>query len=160
MGRLTKDAWAKATLKTEEVEVPELGGSVMVRELPASYVAAINQRIEVKQVGREQISTVDLETMNRLKFAHGVIDDDGEPMFSEDEAAGVMEKHGSAFTRIVDAIDGLSELGEAGRDAADRRFPGSGIRQNGSPVSDQAASGSGGSAVPARTGPGIQDAEG
>ena len=152
MTRLSKEAWAKPTLKTDEVEVEELGGSVLVRELPASFAADLNQYIQMKQVGREQISSVDSRTMERLKFAYGVIDDSGEPLFTEAEAGDIATKHGRAFKVVLDAIDKLSDIGQEGHDAAEARFPGSGIRQNGSAVSDSATTGDAGPDLRARTG--------
>lgn len=143
MARLSKEAWAKPSLKTKEVEVEELGGSVLVRELPASFSADINQHIQLKQIGREQISSVDLKTMERLKFAHGVVDDAGNQVFSEDEAGEIAENHGRAFKVVLEAIDELSEINAEGIEAEEARFPGSGVRQNGKPVSDEETVGSG-----------------
>src|SRR5688572_4902449 len=113
MARVTKDAWKKSSLKTDEVEVEELGGSVLVRELPAEYSAELNAYVEMKQVGRERIGSVDLVTQERLKFAYGVIDDDGEPLFTADEAKEIAREHGRAFKVVLAAIDELSEIDEA-----------------------------------------------
>lgn len=152
MARLSKEAWAKPSLRTDEVKVEELGGDVLIRELPASFAADLNQYIQMKQVGREQISSVDLKTMERLKFAYGVIDDSGEPVFTESEAGEIAKNHGRAFKVVIKAIDDLSEVDEEGFKAAEARFPGSGVRQNGGPVPDSAASGDAGPALRARAG--------
>lgn len=152
MGRLTKDAWAKPSLKTKEVEVEDLGGSVLVRELPASFAADINQHIQMKQIGREQISSVDLKTMERMKFAYGVIDDEGNPVFTEDEASDIASKHGRTFKVVIDAIDELSALDQKGLEAAEARFPSGGVRKNGGPVPDPSADRVPGPDLRARTG--------
>lgn len=152
MARLSKEAWGKPTLQTNEVEVPELGGTVLVRELPASFVAEINQHIQLKQIGREQISSIDLPTMERQKFAYGVIDDDGNQLFTEEEAGEIASNHGRAYKIVLDAIDELSEINEEGAEKAKARFPGGGVRQNGSVVSDPAPDGDGGSDLRVRTG--------
>ena len=92
-----------------------------MRELPAAYSAELNQHATMKQVGREQVATVDLVTMERLKFAYGVIDDDGEPLFSADEAKEIAEKHGHAFKVVLEAIDELSEIDAEAIQAARRQ---------------------------------------
>lgn len=157
MARLSKEAWGKPTLKTKEVEVSELGGSVLVRELPASFVADINQHIQLKQIGREQISSVDLRTMERQKFAYGVIDDESNQLFSEEEAGEVATKHGHAFRVVLDAIDELSEIDEEGVDKEEARFPSGGVRENGRAVSDSKADGGSGPDLRVRAGTGTRD---
>jgi hypothetical protein len=123
MSRLAKDAWAKPSLRQEEVEVPELNGTVLIRELPAEYSAEVASHIEVKNMGGAQYASVDTATMERLQFAYGVINDAGEPLFSEEEAADVARKHGSAYKRVIEAIDDLSGINKEAIEAAEARFP-------------------------------------
>ena len=47
MGRVTKDAWRKPSLRTKEIEVEELGGSVLIRELPATVSADLSGLLDV-----------------------------------------------------------------------------------------------------------------
>ena len=152
MTRLSKEAWAKPSLKTKEVEVSDLGGTVLVRELPSDYAAEVNEHVKMIQSGREQTSQVELKTMNRLKFAYGVINDDGEPLFTEDEVRELMAKHGRAVSVVIEAIDDLSAIGEEGFKKAEARFPSGGIRENGSAVSDQETAGPDRPSVRARAG--------
>ena len=85
MALVNKDAWKASTLRTREVEVEELGGSVRIRELPASTSADLSGLLDIVQVGREQRAKVDVATLERRQFAYGVIDAKGEAMFTEDE---------------------------------------------------------------------------
>lgn len=125
MSRLSKDAWAKPTLKTKEVEVDELGGSVLIRELPAEYSADIASHIKLVSEGREQVAKVDTTTMERLQFAYGVVGDDGEPIFTEDEVRVLAKKHGRAFKTVIAAIDDLSGVDKEALKDAKARFPAS-----------------------------------
>lgn len=159
MARLNKAAWDKPSLKRKEVEVEELGGSVLVRELPASYSAELNEHVQMKTVGREQIGSVDLVTMERLKFAYGVIGDNGEQLFNAEEAKEIATKHGRAFKAVLAAIDELSELvdPEEAQKSVDDRFRDGRASANGSDVEAGASAGGSGSDIPARTGSGAGD---
>lgn len=153
MARVGKDGWGSSSLKRKEVHVEELGGDVLVRELPASYSAELNQHATMKTIGREQIATIDLVTMERLKFAYGVIGDDGNPLFTPEEAADIAAKHGRAFKVVLDAIDELSEVNSDAIKEARERFPDSGAVENGSSLaSGRVAAGDGGPDVPTRAG--------
>lgn len=123
MARLKKDAWKKPSLKTKEVEVEELGGSVLVRELPAQFSAEVSSKIELISRGREQIAKVDTAIMERLQFAHGVVDDDLEPMFSETEVAEIQKKHGRAFKTVIGVIDEISGIDKEAIEKAEATFP-------------------------------------
>lgn len=153
MARLKKDAWKAPSLKTEEIEVEDLGGSVLIRELPAEYSAELNQLVQMKGIGAEQSASIDLVTQERLKFAHGVIEDDGTPMFSADEVAEIAKKHGRAFQVVIKAIDGLSDTDSKAVESAVERFPGSGDSETSTPsVADESSAGRSGPAVPSGAG--------
>lgn len=123
MARLKKDAWNKSSLKTKEVEVEELGGSVLVRELPARFSAEVSSKIELISRGRDQIAKVDTAVMERLQFAHGVVDDDLSPMFSENEVKEIQEKHGRAFKTVIGVIDEISGIDKEAIEKAEATFP-------------------------------------
>jgi hypothetical protein len=126
MSRLSKDAWDKSSLRQEEVEVPELGGSVLIRELPAEYAAEVASHIEIKEVAGARFASIDKAKMERLQFAYGVVGDNGDPLFSEDETVEVAKKHGSAYNRVIEAIDDLSGINKEDIENAEARFPDSG----------------------------------
>lgn len=154
MARLKKSAWNSASLKQKEIEVPALGGSVLIRELPAKYSAELNQLYSMKTSGGESSASVDLVTQERLKFAYGVINDDGTSMFTQDEVAEIAKKHGSAFSVVIEAIDELSKT--TPKETADQveRFPASGGSANGNEasVADGPSAGRSEPAVPSGAG--------
>lgn len=153
MARLDKAAWGKSTLKTKEIEVEELGGTVLIRELPASYSADIASNIQIIQDGREQRAKVDTAKMERLQFAFGVIDSDGEPMFTEAEVKDLALRHGRVFKIVIAAIDDLSGVDKEAIEKAEATFPARAEKpgHNGQAGSSDAA-GDRGSAVPGRAG--------
>jgi hypothetical protein len=135
MGRVTKGAWAKSSLRTKEVDVEELGGTVLIRELPASVTADLSGLIDMVQVGKEQRAKVDVASMERRQFALGVVTDDGKPMFTEEEAGEIQTKHGRAYKTVVNAIDELSGVRKEDLEETEARFPG---RRNGAPDGGEA----------------------
>jgi hypothetical protein len=150
LARLTKDAWAKPSLKTEEVEVEELGGSVLVRELPAEYSAEVASHFEMRTVGRDQVAKVDTATMERLQFVYGVVDENGEQMFSEDEVRVLARNHGSAFKTVIAAIDRLSGTDKEAIENTSKVFPASGTDEGGPVLVNGGPPGDSGPDVPVR----------
>ena len=142
MAVLSKNAWDKPSLKTSEVEVSELGGSVRIRELPAEYSAEVASNVKLVTEGREQVAKVDTATMERLQFAFGVINETGDPMFREDEVKALQQKHGRAFKTVVNAIDDLSGIDKDALEKAEARFPAGGTGQSGKGVGPSASGGS------------------
>lgn len=143
MTLLTKDAWSASSLRTKEVEVEELGGSVLIRELPANVSADFAGLMDVVQVGREQRAKIDVATMERRQFAYGVVGSDHEPLFTEDEVQELQGKHGRAFRTVVQAIDEFSGIDKEAIENAEARFPGGGASPNGSDLGDDADTGNG-----------------
>ncbi len=154
MARVSKSAWDKPSLKTKEVEVEELGGTVLVRELPAAYSAELNQYVQLKTIGREQIGSVDLVTMERLKFAYGVVGDDGKPLFSKEEAQIIQANHGRAVKIVLAAIDEISDITAEAQESAEARFQAGGTGTDNGRSTGAVSTPTGGSqpAVPPRAG--------
>lgn len=152
MSRSTKDAWLEGPgdLKESDVEdVPVKGQSVRVRALPAAYSnQAQSESLEMKQIGRQSISTVNVAKLEVLQFHHGVID----PQFSLTEAEQIATKYGPAFKKVIAKIDELSGVDKEAIEDATARFPASGAGSNGADVGDATPAGSGGPDVPARAG--------
>lgn len=126
MARVTKDGWKKSSLRTKEIEVEELGGSVLIRELPASVSADLKGLVDMVQVGREQRAKVNVAEMERRQFAYGVITENGEQMFNDQEVAEIQATHGRAFNIVVEAIDEFSGVDKKAIEEAEARFPSGG----------------------------------
>lgn len=108
MTRLTRDALLGASdLTTREVEVPSIGGSVLVRSLPAAYSnQAQSESLEMVTLRTgEQTARVNTQKLEELQVFHGLI----EPkLASVDEARQFAQQVGKAWRQIVSAIDEIS----------------------------------------------------
>lgn len=153
MTRLTKDALLDATdLVERDVELPTLGGSVRVRSLPAAYSnQAASEALVMKQVGRDQIATVDTAKLEVLQVLHGLVDPKLESLA---EAERFAERCGPSFKRVIEVIDEISGVDKEAIELANARFQGGGASPNGSDVGDATGAGSAGPDVPARAGAG------
>lgn len=142
MQRSTKDAWLNGPGDLREADVTDVpvpGQSVRVRGLPAKYSAEIQGQLKLVTEGREQVAKIDVPTMERLQFVHGVID----PAFTEAEARMVQERFGPAFRKVVAKIDELSGIDKEAIEQTEQRFPAGGAGPNGQNVVDAVAAGGG-----------------
>jgi hypothetical protein len=135
MARSDRNAWLPGgpdDLKTEEVVVdfPNSGDTVLVRGLPAGYSNRANQEAVAMVTDRngQQRSTVDVEKLEAIKFAAGMV----EPTFSVDEAQQVQEKLGPTWNKVLQAIDRLSGIDEEAVKKAQDTFPVAERHRNGS----------------------------
>jgi hypothetical protein len=108
--RLNKDQILKADdLPTEEVDVPEWGGSVLVRGLTG------RQRIEYEAsmaVMRDGEMVPDVENSMAKLVARTIVDDDGSLMFTPQEANALGEKSSAALTRVFEVAARLSGMSQ------------------------------------------------
>jgi hypothetical protein len=140
--RSTKDAWltGPGDLRETDVEdVPVPGQTVRVRGLSARYSAEVQAQLKLVQEGREQVAKIDVATMERLQFVHGVV----EPQFNEHEAKQIQERFGPAFRKVVAKIDELSGIDKDAIEATEARFPEGEGGQERAYVGDGASAGGG-----------------
>jgi hypothetical protein len=108
---LTRDAILKfgSLLKTEEVPVPEWGGSVLVRELTGRGRDEWEASLTVQRGDRIVPDTANL----RAKLvARCVVGEDGEPLFSQQDVNALGELSAAALNRVADVASRLSGLRE------------------------------------------------
>lgn len=110
MKALTRDEILGADdLKTESVEVPEWGGAVLVRELTGSERDTWEASV-VKTNGTKV--TIDSHNMRAKLAALCIVDDAGERLFTDKEAAKLGAKSAAALDRVTDVARRLSRIGE------------------------------------------------
>jgi len=110
MKALTRDEILGADdLKTESVEVPEWGGTVVVRELTGSERDTWEASV-VKTNGTKV--TIDSHNMRAKLAALCIVDDAGERLFTDKEAAKLGAKSAAALDRVTDVARRLSRIGE------------------------------------------------
>lgn len=105
MTLLSREAILKAKLKTKTVPVPEWGGDVKIREMTAA---------EMQAQGMEFIGPNGQPDVRRAKDVYArlvvkcVINEAGEPIFTEADVPELSKKGGSALKLLGDEIQALS----------------------------------------------------
>lgn len=108
---LTRDAILKAThLKTEEVDVPEWGGLVLVRELNGQQRDEWEASLAVQR-GKQMVP--DVANMRAKLVARSVVGEDGEPVFSQQDVSALGELSAAALDRVFEVASRLSGLNPA-----------------------------------------------
>lgn len=150
-------AFKKSTLTKRPLEIPELGITVYVQKLSAYYSRRCQELTQIKNVDGAQFLTIDAVETGILKFAHGVVTEGGEQIFSEDEARELSQSHAEVFERVVDEVDDISDLAPEVIEAEEARFP-EGEADEGEGAEDSSADRDGGPDGNVRTGSGDGDA--
>jgi hypothetical protein len=108
---LGRDAILKAAaLKTEDVPVPEWGGSVLVRELRGRERDEWEASLAVQR-GRQMVP--DVANMRAKLAARTIVDADGEPLFTQQDVAALGELSAAALDRVFEVASRLSGLNPA-----------------------------------------------
>jgi len=110
---LSKDAILAAAMRpdvrTAEIEVPELGGSVRIREMTSS----VRNRVEAVAVALQNGGDpAALDSATAHLIAECLIDEGGRPMLTVNEARRLMAARPRAAFRIRDAVMELSATSE------------------------------------------------
>lgn len=101
-------------LKRELVNVPEWGGDVYVRELS---VAELQGYLMMMREGQSDISNIDTSKMDIAKtmtklVIYCVVDEDGNRLFTMDDAEWLEGKSVKALKRVASVAQRLSGMGE------------------------------------------------
>jgi hypothetical protein len=106
---LNRDAILKAaTLKTEDVSVPEWGGSVLVRELRGRERDEWEGSLAVQR-GKQMVP--DTANMRAKLAARCIVDPDTlEPLFTQQDVNALGELSAAALDRVFDVASRLSGL--------------------------------------------------
>jgi hypothetical protein len=113
---LTRDAiLAAATLRTEEVDVGEWGGVVLVRELRGRERDEWEASLAVQR-GKQMVP--DVANMRAKLVARSVIGEDGKPVFTQQDVSALGELSAAALDRVFEVASRLSGLSEADLEAA------------------------------------------
>jgi hypothetical protein len=110
---LTRGDFLSNNLKCELVEVPELDGSVYVRELSARQLMLFRDRVEVLQkVNPELTVSSGLELM-ALVLSLSVCDESGTPLFTEADANGLADGKFSVLLNLSTKAMEMSGISSA-----------------------------------------------
>jgi hypothetical protein len=100
-------------LQTEIVNVPEWGGSVMVRGLTGKERDAFERSMVILKTGKQEKDAkpdVDFVNFRAKLVAHTVIDENGELLFKEVDVTKLGQKSGKALDRVFDVAQRLSGM--------------------------------------------------
>jgi hypothetical protein len=107
---LDRDAILKAAaLRTEDVPVPEWGGSVLVRELRGRERDEWEGSLAVQR-GSQMVP--DTANMRAKLAARVIVGEDLEPLFTQQDVAALGELSAAALDRVFDVASRLSGLGQ------------------------------------------------
>ena len=108
MAHLGRDAiLAAKSLRTEEVDVPEWGGTVLVRELSGRERDEWEASLAVQ---RGKTMVPDVANIRAKLAARTIVGDDGEPVFTQQDVAALGELSAAALDRVFDVASRLSGL--------------------------------------------------
>jgi len=97
---------AASDIRTVDVEVPEWGGTVRLRELTAAERDEFEQSVLTRRGGQG----VDIRGMRARLVAMCAQKEDGTAMFTADDAAALSKKSGFVMDRLAAAALKLSKL--------------------------------------------------
>ena len=105
------DILGKVNLKTEDVDVPEWGGSVRVRELSAEERDSYeNELLVVRQEGRKTTVTPNLRNAKAKIVVRAVIDEEGNRLFEDKDVDRLGKLSAQAIDRVAEVVSRLSGL--------------------------------------------------
>ncbi|HOX23343.1 MAG TPA: hypothetical protein PLL10_07760 [Elusimicrobiales bacterium] len=97
-------------LETQDIEVPEWGGTVRLKSL----TGAERDRFEASVVqGQGRNTTVNMQNLRAKLVAQSAIGEDGKPLFTEEDVKWLGEKSAKALNRLFNAAQTLSGLSES-----------------------------------------------
>jgi hypothetical protein len=121
MARLSKEAILAADdTRTEEVEVPEWGGSVLVRGMTGRERDEFESSMLIQAAGQ---TARDLRNTRAKLVAKCAVDDDGARLFTDGDVTALGEKSAAALVRVFEVAARLSGLDEEDVAARERDFP-------------------------------------
>jgi hypothetical protein len=98
-------------LETREVDVPEWGGSVLVRGLTGRERDAYETSLTTERQTKAGVQRgVDLDNVRAKLIARCVVDEDGQRLFKDQDIAALGAKSAVALNRVYDVALELSGL--------------------------------------------------
>jgi hypothetical protein len=115
MARLSRDQILEADdLKTEEIEVPEWKGSVVVRELRG------RERDAFEEGSLDKQRNLKMTNMRARLVALSVVDEDGKRMFTAKEAELLGDKSATALNKLFEVSCRLSGITDSDVDELEK----------------------------------------
>lgn len=107
MGVIDKSAiLAAQDIKTEDVDTPEWGGSVRVRELSAADLLGFWDSC------RDAEGELIRDRVQPALLARAVVGEDGAPLFTDNDVSGLMSKSAAVVGRLFVVAKKLNGIGQ------------------------------------------------
>ena len=107
---LTRDAILGASdITTENVKVPEWGGTVRVKGLTAAQRDVFESQVMTM---RGKDVSVNMSGIRALMASMAIVDDNDKPVFTKADVKALGEKSGAALDRVFEAVTRLSGLSD------------------------------------------------
>lgn len=109
---LTRDDILKADdLVQEGVDVPEWGGSVLVRALSGTERDAFEQDIvTMRREGKKTVTDMDMHNVRAKLCVRSIVDLNGARLFGDEDIEALGRKSAAALQRVFDVAQRLSGL--------------------------------------------------
>jgi hypothetical protein len=96
-------------IKTEEVEIPEWGGKVLVKAMNGTERDSFEASI-VKGTGKD--AQVDMDNIRAKLVVRTIVGDDNKRLFNDSDAELLSKKCASALDKVFSVAQKLSGIGE------------------------------------------------
>lgn len=107
-----EDILAVQDLVTEEVEVPEWGGSVFIRTMTGAERSTWETQITGGQLGSGGDIKVDISDLREHLLVRVIVDEKGERMFTDKEIKVLGGKSAAALDRLFEVAQRLNRLSD------------------------------------------------
>lgn len=111
---LSRDAILGASdIKTEDVPVPEWGGTVRVKGLTAAQRDKAEEAMLSMRGGSKDMNvSINMAGVRALMASMAIVDEDNKPIFTHADVKALGEKSGIALDRVFEAVTRLSGIGD------------------------------------------------
>jgi len=114
---LTKDAILGVTdYQVQEVEVPEWGGKVLMRTLSGKGRDEFESNVTSKTQGNK----VDVRGLKALLLSLVIVDEAGEPLFTQKDLDALNNKSSEVITRLFEVASKMNGIGEEAVEQAEK----------------------------------------
>jgi len=110
MTTLTKEQIVAAKdIKTEVIDVPEWGGSVIIREMTGKVREEFEMFVQERRGADDSLN---LRGMRTLVLSQTLVDEEGNALFTKDDVAVLGDKNAAVIDRLFTVAMELNKIGD------------------------------------------------
>lgn len=111
---------AAQDIESEDIEVPEWGGTVRIRGLSAKERALVEATMVAVQGEKLSIKVEALQTIRQRLVGAALVDEKGQRVFAESEIRDLSKKSGDVIQRLFEKAKELSGMSEEAAVSAEK----------------------------------------